>query len=926
MNKLLITGCLLATALAAVAMPTKKELAAAQKLVEGIIAPDVKALNAGRKTVKDVADIQMKLASDAQSEAEKYLLLQSAFKLYSRGEEFDSAAKVLTAISRDIKNVPPELIAELVDKEFTRDMGLKAPKEIEAVANRIADSSVKVIHGKATVNGYTWSYRVKNGEAEIVSEKDGKFSCAVSPIPTENLTIPSTLGGSKVTSIGQEAFRDCKGLEAVMFPPSITNIGVLAFYSCDIKSVNIPASVTSIGTQAFSDNSELMSFSVEESNPSYSSRNGLLCTKDGTTLISGTSGDVEIPSGVTSIEGWAFTGRRKLTSVTIPPSVTNIGRTAFRWCSGLNSITIPPAVTRLDENVFRECSGLTSVVIPSNVTSIGWCAFYGCSGLKSVTIPSSVTTIGGNAFGRCGELKSVPMSESVTSIGREAFRFCRALESVTIPSNLKILEYGVFASTGLKSVTIPTNVTSIGRGAVAGCIDLTAVAIPDSVTNIGIDAFRGSGRVKSVAIPSSVRSISDHAFAVCGELTSVTMLGERPTAPNNIFERCGKLTSIHVSAKCKSWAGMAEWQGIPLVFYDKVVVDGYTWSYCARNGEAEIVAEKDGKFACAVSPSPKGDVTIPSTLGGVSVTRIGQCAFKDCKGMSSVKIPSTVKSFGSWGVFAGCSGLTSVVIPDGVKSIEECAFWGCSNLKSVTIPPSVTKISDAAFGCCGGLASLTIPPTVKELRTQVFFGCGALTSVTIPASVEKIGWAAFVYSGELKEINVDPQNKWFTSVDGALYTKDLTELVACPNALTSLTIHPSVKKLRAAAIISCGKLESLTIPEGVTEIGWQAIKDCGSLKTVTIPSTVRRIAEIAFCNCRSLTSVAIPESVSSIGKGAFENCGALTSVTMRGERPNSSGDIFPKCANLKSIHVPANAKSWAGMTEWQGIPLVFDAR
>ena len=121
MNKLLITGCLLATAFAAVAMPNKKELAAAQKLVEDVIAPDVKALNAGRKTVRDVADIQMKLAAGAQSEAEKYLLLQSAFKLYSRGEEFDSAAKALMAITRDIKDVPPELITELVDKEFNRD-------------------------------------------------------------------------------------------------------------------------------------------------------------------------------------------------------------------------------------------------------------------------------------------------------------------------------------------------------------------------------------------------------------------------------------------------------------------------------------------------------------------------------------------------------------------------------------------------------------------------------------------------------------------------------------------------------------------------------------------------------------------------------------------------------------------------------------
>ena len=1190
------------------AMPTEAEVEKAVPKVERMLASEKVALESGKMTRAEVAAAAMKLAADADDEAAKLLLMKGAFILQVKDGDLEKAVKTMNALETAIADMPPQIITNTIE---TALLGLpnKAANGTRLYqlldAMKVAGKSA-VADGenlKAVVDGYTWTYSVTNGEATIEAKKDGKPCCAVSPTPIGSISIPSRLGGARVTSIGQEAFRDCKELKMVTIPQSVTNIGVLAFYSCDIETVNIPASVTSIGTQAFSDNSELMSFSVDESNPSYSSRNGLLCTKDGTTLISGTSGDVEIPPNVTSIEGWAFTGRRKLTSVTIPPSVTNIGRTAFRWCSGLKAITIPPAVTRLDSNVFRDCSGLTSVVIPSNVTSIGWCAFWKCSGLKSVTIPSSVTIIGGNAFGCCGKLKSVSIPEGVTSIGREAFRWCRALESVSIPSNLKVLEHGVFASTGLKSVTIPTNVTSIGRGAVAGCIGLTEVTISDSVTNIGIDAFRGSGRVKSVTIPSSVRSISDHAFAVCGELTTVTMLGERPTAPNNIFQDCPRLTSIHVPVNAKSWAGMKDWQGIPLVFdgaqqgqtgeqreaerteqraqllaiqdelkrvrgmkdsspavraavesilkgmikvpgrdfwlsateltqeqwepimefnlsqhkgaklpiemisrddcdvflekfnqtkevlssglefrlpeleewkyaawagsagngcwikpgmignvldmawvkenssnethavamkaanafgfYDmlgnvwewlagdapggrgalkgcafsqiadmctwnqnlylskiqrvplcglrlaahkkdflwrpllgglrrpgssnngqqggslrarrlqrqqeaqkaihKEKVDGYTWSYCVRDGEAEIVAEKDGKFSCAVSPSPKGDVTIPSTLGGVSVTRIGQAAFKGCKGMASVMIPSGVESIGGW-AFEGCSGLSSMVIPDGVKIIEGCTFWGCSGLKSVMIPSSVTTISDAAFGYCGGLTSITIPPTVKELRTRVFFGCGALKSVMIPASVEKIGWAAFVYSGELKEINVEQGNQWFTSVGGVLYTKDMTELVACPNALTSLTIPSTVRKLRDAAIISCGKLESLTIPEGVTDIGWQAVKDCCSLKAVTIPTTVRSIAEIAFCNCRSLTSVTIPASVANIGKRAFENCGELTTVTMRGERPTASNDIFKDCGKLKSIHVPANAKSWAGMKEWQGIPLVFDAK
>ena len=51
----------------------------------------------------------------------------------------------------------------------------------------------------------------------------------------------------------------------------------------------------------------------------------------------------------------------------------------------------------------------------------------------------------------------------------------------------------------------------------------------------------------------------------------------------------------------------------------------------------------------------------------------------------------------------------------------------------------------------------------------------------------------------------------------------------------------------------------------------------------------------------------------------------MTSVTMLGERPDVGGRMFANCAKLVAIHVPANAKSWAGMKEWQGIPLVFDA-
>ena len=238
----------------------------------------------------------------------------------------------------------------------------------------------------------------------------------------------------------------------------------------------------------------------------------------------------------------------------------------------------------------------------------------------------------------------------------------------------------------------------------------------------------------------------------------------------------------------------------------KETVDGYTWSYRVKNGEAEIVAEKDGKFSCAVSPNLTGEVKIPLTLGGAKVTRIGERAFR---------------------------GLD-------------------------------------------------------------------LTSVSIPASVTSIGAAPFAWCGKLTRIDVAADNHSFASVDGVLCTKDLSELVMCPPGLTTVTVPESVKTIRAGAFHGCKRLAALTIP-----------------------SAVKNIKTWAFSGCRGLTAVEIPACVTSMEDGVFWDCFGLTSVTMRGERPTTKDDVFRGCGKLKAIHVPANAKSWEGMKEWQGITLVF---
>ena len=350
-----------------------------------------------------------------------------------------------------------------------------------------------------------------------------------------------------------------------------------------------------------------------------------------------------------------------------------------------------------------------------------------------------------------------------------------------------------------------------------------------------------------------------------------------------------------------------------------LIVDGYTWSYRVRNGEATIVAEKNGKYSCAVSPMPTGDIVIPTTLGGVKVTRIGRDAF------------------------ANCQGLTSINIPQGVTSIDRGIFWNCSGLKSVALPSSLKTIGMAAFGRCAGLTSVTIPNGVTNIGKDAFQDSG-IKSVTIPSSVTNIGISPLAGCRGLMSLSVDSGNPSYSVINGVLCTKDGKNLVAGVNG--SVMIPSSIKNINRGAFCAFGRLTSVDIPEGVTNIGYCAFCRCG-LKTLTIPSSVKRlefgafwgcgglksvtinegmthIEANAFWLCGGLESVTIPSSVKSLAKDAFSQCGALTSVTMRGERPISPYNIFPGCGKLKAIHVPANAKSWAGMKEWHGIPLVFD--
>ena len=483
-----------------------------------------------------------------------------------------------------------------------------------------------------------------------------------------------------VTSIGYWTFYGCSGLKEITIPESVTSIGHWAFYGCSgLKEITIPEGVTSIGHCAFQSCSGLK--------------------------------EITIPEGVTSIGNHTFYNCSSLTSITIPNSVTSIGDYAFQSCDGLTSITIPNSVTSIGSYAFYDCDGLTSITIPNSVTSIGSYAFSECSSLTSITIPNSVTSIGDYAFWNCSRLTSITIPGSLTSFGgitnyaktvhitlTDLAAWIRNPSFLLDKANIHLYLNGE----EITELTIPNDVTTIKDKTFLNHTSLTSVTIPEGMTEIGDEAFMGCSNIKKI---------------VCNATTPPTAYYDTFTGINK--EECVLMVPEGTEALYKE---TAEWKDFIKIEAIPIEDNGIRYKATSDN-TVEVISSTDKYSSKIVIPE-----TVIYAGKNYSVTSIGDNAFEDCPGLTSITIPNSVTSIGS-DAFYNCSGLTSITIPESVTSIVNGAFFGCSGLTSITIPNSVTSIGEGAFCLCNGLTSINIPEGVTSIGNSAFMGCSSLESV-----------------------------------------------------------------------------------------------------------------------------------------------------------------------------------------------------
>lgn len=227
--------------------------------------------------------------------------------------------------------------------------------------------------------------------------------------------------------------------------------------------------------------------------------------------------------------------------------------------------------------------------------------------------------------------------------------------------------------------------------------------------------------------------------------------------------------------------------------------------------------------------------------------------------------------------FTYYSKLEKFVSPRNLESTTDSHIFENSQfLKQVVLSEALKEIGNNTFLNCERLEDLNFPESLNRIGSFSFCNCVALKNVNIPANVSQIECAAFAGCYGLEKFEVDVINPYFSVVDGVIFNKDLTKLIAFPCGFKSKHYSiPEGTKVIAEGSFLAAQIESISFPTTLELIEGWSFRFCENLKSIDIPDSVTEIGELAFQFCTSLSHVKLSKQVNILSPSTFGGCDNL---------------------------------------------------
>lgn len=661
---------------------------------------------------------------------------------------------------------------------------------------------------------------------------------------------------SDLQQIGRYAFSETAGLRTLEFPSKVRIIDKYAFLKSGLTGeIVIPSSVTSYGEGLFASCEKLTAILIGNENEYYKDIDGVVCTIDGGTLIEYPAGSrrasYSIPEGVKNIYNAAFYGSHYISTVTMPDTVINVNGFAFHDCKNVTEYYLSDNLVYLGENAFSRNSSLRSINLPDSVRQISRCCFEDDWLLNTVHISENteMRRIGFRAFAYCG-LKSFRVPAVISSVAQYAFEGCKKLRYFSFAENSRL--------------------ESISAYFFLGCDSIQELVFESgsALKSVQAHGLHGMSNLTRVDFgDAQIENIDNYAFRMCPRLEELILPDSLKNIGRFAFYRCESLKSLTVPEALEHIGEYAflGTKGFNLYFKSELLpiyldenwdngIEGY------YTGVSEIVETENWHYANLKN----GTVSIIKYLGNEKNIDLKNFEY----GIISV--------IGGY-AFAD-KDLQSVILPDSLEQIQRFAFVGNTELESITIPENVNFIAQHAFEKTG-IKSLTFKGNnVKVIEQYAFAYTRQLKSVVLPGSLEKLGTYAFHTSG-IETLGFGTGYHLDTIPEGCF----------AETKLKTVTVPYGTKVIDHNAFSHNRELKSVDLSAGEDMMIMSNVFYNTGLTSVHIGANVRFIGEYAFMDLDGLTAFTVDENnpYYSVTDGVLFNKAGTTLVSMPAGRTGS---------------------------------------